>query len=513
MSLSRENATLYIIFILENSFSYSAETNDNVFLGLKLIFGKIGIMINEEFSLKVIEVTKLYNHILLIYNNKDHIKLFLKSLHDSLVQNRDEKFEGFPQVEIFRSFYIICQQLIIILIYGMNIEEKSFDGINLPEGLIPLEIGITSLENKNGQIYEFMNKGDKRYKRIMGTNRWRRLCKFNNTCITLSKCGDYCEKHRHGMDHTIIKPPRLEIIRQGEQSKNSKIGDLTEEYCRNDIASLPKIQETFKIGHTGDKISDIIYKFQDEDFYRGVQVKTLSKYKEIEDKYYITQCNKYGADVLIIGYNEERNRFVLIMSEKTTKSGTMTFSFAFKNSKYSQNMFTNKDDFIKQLSILLRFSRKYTKELSLTQIKEEFSLNRLEILCKNKNISYSKSIESGSIYDCIINNYKIQHKSTSKKSDNLYEVNIYRSGLRIKGKYEHVPYSENDNIDFVIIEIIDFQNNFYIIPKLKLVEMGIFSSNKARGLTHILIPYESYKGNSKYKWLLNYLNQWSLLTQ
>jgi hypothetical protein len=139
-------------------------------------------------------------------------------------------------------------------------------------------------------------------------------------------------------------------------------------------------------------------------------------------------------------------------------------------------------------------------------------LSRLEIQCLNKGYIFTSPIESNLIYDCVINNKKIQCKTTGFIHRGLYKVGICKNGGMVNGKRTKIPYSKDDLFDIVIIEIIDFPNNFYVIPKLKLVEKGIFSSEGVPGLVQIAVPHKGYTGRSKYMWLLDYLNNWSYLT-
>jgi len=78
-------------------------------------------------------------------------------------------------------------------------------------------------------------------------------------------------------------------------------------------------------------------------------------------------------------------------------------------------------------------------------------------------------------------------------------------------KMLYAQYSENDPIDFLIIDVSELPGHFYVVPKAKLVLEGVFSSVTKKGITNISVPTPHYKGTSKYKWLLNYLDRWDLL--
>lgn len=194
-------------------------------------------------------------------------------------------------------------------------------------------------------------------------------------------------------------------------------------------------------------------------------------------------------------------------------SENATLNFGYAKSKYAENMFTDKDLFIKKLSKMLKKSREYVEDLSKSHIREQVSLNRLIVLCKQRKLSLDLPNESRSVYDCIINGYKIQNKTTSCKKVNMYKLGIGRVDEMINGKRKMKPYADTDNIDFVIAEIIDEENNFYIIPRFELITRGIFSSEGKPGLATISIPPENYEGPSKYKWLLKYRNNWDLISK
>ena len=140
------------------------------------------------------------------------------------------------------------------------------------------------------------------------------------------------------------------------------------------------------------------------------------------------------------------------------------------------------------------------------------SMERLQKICLEKKLSFEESDSSASIYDCIINGSKIQCKTISRKEGDLYKMAMCKSG-KIIGKQE-MPYHETDDFSFVIMEIVDFPNYFYIVPKSRLIEEGVFTSDLNFGIISINLPPPDYPNNpkfSKYVWLFDYLNRFDLL--
>jgi hypothetical protein len=213
---------------------------------------------------------------------------------------------------------------------------------------------------ESGKIYQYMLLGDVLYKRPFDGQRWFRTCNFTGyKCTSFAertKVGkDYCKRHKNNIDHTKIKTLKAVITNKNQNFRNKcknsmRIGDATEIYCYNDIVGLTEIENATRIGQTGDK-SDIIYKFRDESFYRGVQVKTLLKERK-EDNYSFSHCNNYDNNLLIIAYNQERTRFFLIMSNCI--GAGVTLQFGSQRSRFKDNMFTDKNIFLERLKVMLR---------------------------------------------------------------------------------------------------------------------------------------------------------------
>lgn len=350
----------------------------------------------------------------------------------------------------------------------------------------------------------------------------RKVCKFKNLDSDEYICKNYAYKNGYCITHNKIFDPNNINIKKDtsnnqdreKQKLTTKIGDDSEIFILNILQTFQEIESCLKIGQIYDKY-DIKYKFYNENFERGLQVKTLTQNSFYIHSFIAYGCKNYLDNTLIVMINKERNKFGLIFSHECPIGGTINLTFnpkAIRN-KYINNIFTDIDIFKNKLLEYIKKSNIYEEQLSKEHIKEKESLERLKNECEKNNLTFIQPNSGASVYDCIINGFKIQCKFTSVKDKNLYRCNMFKNGPRENGKRTHIPYNVDSDIDFVIIEIEtkDIQRYFYIIPKNEFINKNIFSSNTVKGLHTIGIPPPNYKGESKYIWTLNYLNKFDLL--
>jgi hypothetical protein len=371
---------------------------------------------------------------------------------------------------------------------------------------------ITSPNPKPSIIY----KNGKKYK-IFYPSEYTRLACIYEGCEHIKTIGSYCALHKDGVVNT--KPEKTEeeknILRE-KSRLTSQVGDQTEIFVENILENMEELEEYERIGYTNDRV-DIKYKFKNEDFFRGIQVRTLQKEQGRKNKWRGSERPEYEHNTLCVLVNQERDKFVLIYSQDYPKSGlSVHFSGPNSRSKYKNNLYIDFNKFKEDLLLGMKTSVIYKECLSLNYIKEKESKIRLNNVCNDQKLNFDDCKISGSIYDCKINNFHVQCKYTSdSRSSTLFVSHISKSGGIIregkKSKRLFIPYNENDQIDFVAIEVSTLLGHFYVIPKTKLVQEGIFSSSKNNGKAHIVIPTPDYKGSSKYKWLLEYYNRWDLL--
>lgn len=130
----------------------------------------------------------------------------------------------------------------------------------------------------------------------------KRVCEYKNCTKWKRAHTNYCQRHRNGTDpdedykEIKIDLPNLEI-RKIQKTTTYK-GDEIEEYVYEIIKSFEDIEYLEKIGQTCSYI-DIIYKYNNEEMYRGLQVKRLTLNKNRKDSYYCRLNDKYNDDTLL----------------------------------------------------------------------------------------------------------------------------------------------------------------------------------------------------------------------
>lgn len=145
----------------------------------------------------------------------------------------------------------------------------------------------------------------------------------------------------------------------------------------------------------------------------------------------------------------------------------------------------------------------------MANLKEIKSLKRLKIKCKELNLNFKRLNSNNLPIDCFINNYNIQCKSSStKRTENSYVFLFQKNAGKINGNRKFQPYSDKDNIDFFILEILDYPNNFYIIPIKELIRKNIIKTdiNPGRLKCNFPIPL-----SQKDHWSKKYLNNFDQL--
>jgi hypothetical protein len=357
-------------------------------------------------------------------------------------------------------------------------------------------------------------KNGKKYK-IYRSGLSRLVCLFNGCCSD-KKIGSYCNLHRNGIINIKTEEEKKAIREKAKLS--AETGDATEIFVEEIIGNMEEIDEYERIGYTGDKIVDVKYKFKDEDFLRGVQVKTLYKAKGSKNKWLSKGRSECPDNTLFVLVNQDRDKFVLIFAKDYPMCGLgVTFSMTARRNKYKNNLYTDIDKFKEDLLLGMKNSVIYKASLSPSYIKEKESKLRLNKVCDDQKLYFNNSKKSGSIYDCIINNFYIQCKFTSRIGSDIESTYSFEcttekiSGCDENGKQLYVPYDKNDQIDFLAIEVSSLPGHFYIVPKEKLVLEGVFSSEISKGKNSIRVPTPDFKGTTKYKWLLDYYDRWDLL--
>lgn len=320
--------------------------------------------------------------------------------------------------------------------------------------------------------------------------------------------GIYCGKHRDGID------PNSDIRKKEKADKTAKAkivsktvyktGDDTELWVVNKLKLIALISSAERVGYTGSKY-DVEFKLNDENKIRGIQVKTLIKNTRSNDSYqFCSRGSNYSANTLFIGVNKDRTRFTL-MFYKDLKTQNPTFTYSMKNPIYKDYMFSDYDKFLIKLEGMLSTTDECDKNCRPPALQQEYdSLVRLKNKCNQNNITYRWVEDSNTKIDCVLNNYNVQHKSSRTKDSFQYQFDITVSDC---GRCK--PYSDSYDINFFVFEIVDFKNNFYIVPIDVLIKKGYIRTDADKGKNKILIPNpDTHNG---YHWINIYKNNFDLL--
>jgi hypothetical protein len=125
----------------------------------------------------------------------------------------------------------------------------------------------------------------------------------------------------------------------------------------------------------------------------------------------------------------------------------------------------------------------------------DFSLN-----VKKQNIICVRNMDNLNNKYFDIGDKRCKYKESSTRDGNCYLIMICEND------------SDEDNTvpDLFILRIKLYPDNFWIIPKQKLIEEGIIISNSVKYITRIYLPIPGYTNKGR-PWLNYYLNNYDLL--
>jgi hypothetical protein len=283
-----------------------------------------------------------------------------------------------------------------------------------------------------------------------------------------------------------------------------KNGRANELYIIDILSQLKYFEDIIDYGVSGNKF-DIFVKCPNEEFYRGLQVKTIHRDNRDKSSYDIKIGGRYEKDTLIIGVTNEHDKFTLLTFGNLD---SLRINFSPKN-KYKLI------DLKKFTKMLVKYVCQSTVVYNINdyfyrnQKTEADSMDRFRNKCTELGIEFRKNITTNmDEIDATVNNFNVQFKASghSPKSTSKYQFNLSRSlsnGIR--------PYNENDNIQYFIFEIVaeKYMNNFYIIPTQFLMDNGYISTANNVGKYSIQIPTPDY---NKHDWCLSFLNKFEQLT-
>lgn len=391
---------------------------------------------------------------------------------------------------------------------------------NNNECILCINRSILKLEMCQQLIYEFdteKNVDVELLKLPYGSHKkiwWK--CKNNHTFnVTLnsrtntkSSC-KICKYDEHTKDIEFKKQVKEKILSYNINTINNKANETgvkNEKYIYEILKHIHKIKEIQLIGYFGG-LADIIVKLNDEDDYRLLQIKTLTKINETS--YYMTNTGNYPEN-LLIAMVDSNHKYFAIEFAGNIKVKRLSLYYNNEKSKYKNIMFRNEQDFINNIIKKISLSTKVTnltETLSECQKKEYYMRQRLKEKCIELNLTYEDNDINYNTIDCYINNIPIQLKyaSINQTHRNTISITMRKSCGKIGLKTIRQSYHINDVFNFVIVELENSPSNFCIIPKEELANKKCISTNDSigSGICYIM-PYN----NGIKHWSNNYWDKW-----
>lgn len=262
-------------------------------------------------------------------------------------------------------------------------------------------------------------------------------------------------------------------LKQKENNKNLVDAFDIEFYGFNYLRNL--INNFYDIERTNDGCKvDIIIKPKEinENKWMQIQLKICSK--PSAGLYYFHDINKDYEDCLILCLCLENNKIWLFNHNEIKHLKNLNIGI--QKSKYDKNISLNlKDDLLKYYNTYNLF----TKEQSLiprhisSKLEHQYRLKRHNEL---SFLKYEYSDIDNTIFDFVINGYKIQEKVISQRKDRINEQFI----IQIKRPGSLISYEKGDN-DFYWIWLNN-KDVFYIFPEEILIKNNLIN-NKIKSLT------------------------------
>ena len=315
-------------------------------------------------------------------------------------------------------------------------------------------------------------------------------------CNKLLSRKDSYLKHLETNKHKM-SPEEYKKFKSETGRKAMLDGDDNELYALDLLHTL-NLETIINYGYTGNKF-DAFIKFDDEQHYRGLQIKTLVKSLG-DDNYVIKTARKgYDQNALIMAISQKKDRYALVFY-KEMNGKNISISRTYNSDKLIDDV----NIFKTQLLINLRNSTIVTDIndfLSDSQRQETESIERFKLKCQEYGLEFKRNTTNSNEIDGSIGDYNIQFKSSKSIKNNTYHFSLFR---RTNSKCR--PYNIEDNVHFFVFEIIDtkYQNNFYIIPQKALIDGNYITHDDVLGKYGIGIPPLDY---NKTHWILAYLNK------
>lgn len=299
-----------------------------------------------------------------------------------------------------------------------------------------------------------------------------------------SKCKECnLESRGRSKEQRTIEKKVVEERKIDPKYNTTETGDNTESYIVDLLSNSEMYKNVQKIGNIAGK-ADIKITMNNGDL-KYIQVKTLSCVKNKDDLYYFP-TKKYRDNMLIVGVNKNRDRFMVEFYKRFKNIKTLSLPFNSIRSKYNDIMYKDSKLFTDKMIELIPLSCS-TNIVDPTSTKEISSLDRLEQFCINNGLDFNRNTTNGNSVDCYINNYKMQAKYRSENHGYNFKIDIKKSSGMVGGKRTRYPYQEND-FDYLIVEvggmkgnIGEYFGNFCIIPMSILINKGLIRTKDCDG--------------------------------
>lgn len=131
--------------------------------------------------------------------------------------------------------------------------------------------------------------------------------------------------------------------------------------------------------------------------------------------------------------------------------------------------------------------------------------DRFQYECQQCDIICIRDMENLSTKQFYIGNELCRYAESKNKKGNYYQFTI--------GKSNKTPFNidTDTNIpDFFIFRINDYPDNFWIIPKQRLIDEKVIGSSIMNGITDVNFPVPGSTHFGKI-WLNGYLNNYDML--
>ncbi|AYV76881.1 MAG: hypothetical protein Barrevirus3_1 [Barrevirus sp.] len=361
---------------------------------------------------------------------------------------------------------------------------------------------------KNSEIINGIKiyfKGGKKYRTKTNGQDLSRVCDYD-ACHHFAQPDGYCKTHVAGTNPNSperLEEVRLRYLQASETGKTvAKIGAATEEWVYQMMLLFTTINSVKKIGHESNKL-DIIYKVNDDDSWRGIQVKTMCCF---DTRYRVTmKSDWYHEDTLMVSVDKERKKYILFFMKDLEKESQSLSISVLKQSDKNKFLYDSLLQFLYNFEKMLKQSATYNEnDITTYYLQEKNQLNRLSKKCNELDIPFSINTVVDTT-DCFVNHYKIQCKTASCLA---YSELYHFTNSKCNGRSDRQPYNAKDTIDFFIYEIVSYPNYFYIIPSEILIEKGYIRTSYQNGKETIRLPNPTSK---QQHWATQYINNFEPL--